>query len=61
MLGLGLPVRVPPALEQGEILRAMKFDKKKDSGVVRFALPVAIGEIRVDVEVGNLDLIFAEG
>ena len=33
----------------------IKVDKKKKSGVVRFALPVKIGEVRVGVEMTNLE------
>jgi len=60
LTGLGLPVRIPPDLPRLDILRALRFDKKIDSGVVRFALPVTIGEVRVGIEVDNLDLIFME-
>jgi 3-dehydroquinate synthase len=60
LVGLGLPVRIPPGLPQADILRAMRFDKKIDSGIIHFVLPVEIGEVRVGVEVENLDLIFAE-
>jgi 3-dehydroquinate synthetase len=52
--GLGLPVEIPEGLDRGEIIRAMKVDKKKAAGRIRFALPVKIGEVRVDVEVENL-------
>ena len=60
LTGLGLPVEIPADLPRPDILRAMRFDKKTDSGVVRFALPVAIGEVQFGTEVENLDLIFAE-
>ncbi len=48
---LDLPTEIPPELDSGEIIAAMQRDKKKSGGVVRFALPVAIGEVRVGVEV----------
>jgi 3-dehydroquinate synthetase len=38
----------------------MRYDKKMNSGVVRFALPVAIGEVQAAVEVENLNLAFEE-
>jgi shikimate kinase / 3-dehydroquinate synthase len=52
---LGLPVEIPENMDRGEIIRAMKVDKKKAAGVVRFALPVKIGEVKVGVEVENLE------
>ncbi|MGB7874768.1 MAG: 3-dehydroquinate synthase [Anaerolineales bacterium] len=52
---LGLPVEVPEDLRRDKLISAMKVDKKKKSGVVRFALPVEIGKVRVGVEVENLE------
>jgi 3-dehydroquinate synthetase len=52
---LGLPVEIPEGLGRDELISAMKVDKKKAAGVVRFALPVKIGEVRVGVEVENLE------
>ena len=57
---LGLPVKVPPDLSPDEIIHTLQYDKKMNSGVIRFALPVTIGEMRVGVEVENLDLAFKE-
>jgi 3-dehydroquinate synthase len=56
---LGLPVRIPKNLSQQEIIRAMKVDKKKSNGVVRFALPVEIGKVEL-VEVRDLELALEE-
>ncbi len=53
--GLGLPVEIPANLARADLIRAMRLDKKKAAGVVRFALPVRIGEVRVGVEVENLE------
>ena len=55
---LGLPVEVPENLPRGELIRAMNVDKKKAAGVVRFALPVRIGEVKAGVEVKNLEEVF---
>jgi 3-dehydroquinate synthase len=52
---LGLPVEIPENMDRGELIRAMRMDKKKAAGVVRFALPVKIGEVKVGVEVENLE------
>ncbi len=58
--GLGLPVEIPHGLPRGDILKAMRVDKKKAEGIVRFALPVAIGEVQTGVEVEDLKLVFEE-
>ena len=55
LTGLGLPIEIPKGLERDKLISAMKVDKKKKSGVVRFALPVKIGEVRVGVEMTNLE------
>ena len=57
---LGLPVKAPPELAPIDIIHTMRYDKKMNSGVIRFTLPVRIGEVRVGVEVENLDLAFKE-
>ncbi len=56
---LGLPVEIPQDLSRDELIRAMKVDKKKAAGVVRFALPVRIGEVKVGVEVENLEEVLS--
>jgi 3-dehydroquinate synthase len=50
---VGLPTEIPPDLDRNEIAAAMTRDKKKAGGVVRFALPVAIGDVRVGIEVDD--------
>jgi 3-dehydroquinate synthase len=47
--GLGLPTAVPPGLDRTACLAAIRLDKKRQAGKVRFALPVRVGEIRVGV------------
>ncbi len=49
--GLGLPTAIPTALDRTAILAALQHDKKRAGGIVRFALPVRIGEVRTDVAV----------
>ena len=56
---LGLPVQIPKELRKEEILRAMRVDKKKDSKVIRFALPVEIGKVEL-VAVADLEDILEE-
>jgi 3-dehydroquinate synthase len=55
LMALGLPIEIPKNLDRNEILSAMRVDKKKKSGVIRFALPIKIGEVRVGVSVENLE------
>ena len=58
--GLGLPTEIPPGLNRELIERAMKVDKKRAGGSVRFALPVRVGEVRVGIEIGDLRLEMSE-
>jgi shikimate kinase/3-dehydroquinate synthase len=51
---LGLPVAIPDHIPHEAIVRAMSVDKKKSAGVVRFTLPVAIGDVRTGIEVRDL-------
>ncbi len=48
---LGLPVAIPAGLDRGKAERALMLDKKRAGGLVRFALPVRVGEARVGVTV----------
>jgi 3-dehydroquinate synthase len=58
--GLGLPRAIPTEYAKEELVDAMRVDKKKASGVVRFALPVKIGEVRPGVAVDDLALALEE-
>jgi len=60
LMELGLPIKAPPDLSQEDIIHTMRYDKKMNSGIIRFALPVKVGEVRAGVEVENLDLAFEE-
>jgi len=44
---LGLPIQIPDEMPRGEIIRAMRVDKKKNAEVIRFALPVEIGKVEL--------------
>ncbi|MEW6402872.1 MAG: 3-dehydroquinate synthase [Chloroflexota bacterium] len=57
---LGLPIQIPKEISRPEIIRAMRLDKKKASGVIRFALPVRIGEVKVGVPVEDLEDVFEQ-
>jgi shikimate kinase/3-dehydroquinate synthase len=54
--GLGLPVEIPKDMPRGEIINAMRVDKKKNAKVIRFALPAAIGRVEL-VEVSDLESV----
>jgi shikimate kinase / 3-dehydroquinate synthase len=53
----GLPSHIPPGLDREKIIAAMQHDKKKADGIVRFALPAAIGDVHVGVEVSNWETV----
>jgi len=46
-------------LPREELIRAMRLDKKKSNGVVRFALPVEIGKVNL-VDVADLEMALEE-
>ena len=50
---VGLPVSVPAGIDVSEVLEAITLDKKKTGGIVRFALPAAIGNVRTGIIVEN--------
>ncbi|MEG1553029.1 MAG: 3-dehydroquinate synthase [Kiritimatiellia bacterium] len=43
---LGLPTEIPPQYSAEELKAYLSHDKKKSEGVVRFVLPVAIGDVQ---------------
>jgi 3-dehydroquinate synthase len=57
---LGLPIEIPENLSHEELIRAMRFDKKKAADITCFTLPVEIGRVQVNVEVKDLELLFEE-
>ncbi|MBI2757196.1 MAG: 3-dehydroquinate synthase [Chloroflexi bacterium] len=56
---LKLPVHIPADLPRAELIRAMTADKKKLNGVVRFALPAAIGRVEL-VDVKDLETVLED-
>ena len=50
---LGLPVEIPVDMPRGDIISAMRMDKKKNAKAIRFALPAEIGRVEL---VGVSDL-----
>jgi 3-dehydroquinate synthase len=53
--GLSLPTEIPPDIDKGVILAALRVDKKRRAGRVRWALPRRIGEVQAGVEIENLE------
>jgi 3-dehydroquinate synthase len=51
LIGVGLPAVLPGHLDRNVVLEAIQHDKKRAGGVVKFALPVRIGEVRTGVTV----------
>lgn len=56
---LGLPIHIPKEMPRGEIIRAMRVDKKKNAKAIRFALPAEIGRVEL-VDVVDLEIILDE-
>jgi 3-dehydroquinate synthase len=54
LANLGLPTEIPNHFSRPDLIRAMKMDKKKSAGMVKFALPVSIGKMKVGVEIEDL-------
>lgn len=52
---LSLPVEIPEGIHPSALVAAIQTDKKKSKGVVKFALPLKIGEMRVGIEIKDLE------
>jgi 3-dehydroquinate synthase len=48
---LELPTRTPPTLDRASILHAMLLDKKRKGGQIRFALPLKVGEVAINIAI----------
>ncbi|MBN1231389.1 MAG: 3-dehydroquinate synthase [Anaerolineales bacterium] len=51
----GLPVTIPEDIHPTVLVNAMKKDKKRKKGKIRFALPLEIGKVKPGVEIENLE------
>ncbi len=60
LASLELPIDIPPELPREALLAAMRYDKKRESGAIHFALPEEIGQMQVAVKLDNLQMVFAE-
>ena len=48
---VGLPVELPAGIDLAAVKEAMMHDKKKAGGIVRFALPAGLGDVRSGIAV----------
>ena len=55
---MGLPVSMPPNIDARAVQAAMRHDKKKAGGQVRFALPAAVGDVRTGIPMECISQIF---
>ncbi len=51
LVKVDLPVCIPAGIDLDAVMAAMQHDKKRAGGVVRFALPLRVGEARVGYQV----------
>lgn len=57
---LGLLTQIPPEINRTIIVQAMRHDKKRANQIVRFALPVRIGEVRVGITVPDWETLLLD-
>lgn len=50
---LGLPTEIPSGCDVATMREALMSDKKRKDGIVRFVLPVALGDVRIDCQVDD--------
>jgi shikimate kinase / 3-dehydroquinate synthase len=55
LVSLGLPIDIPNGISAPALVAAMQSDKKKSKGVVKFALPVRVGKMKVGVVIERLE------
>ncbi|MEI7847031.1 MAG: 3-dehydroquinate synthase [Chloroflexota bacterium] len=54
---IGLPTEIPPELSQTVIIEAMRKDKKKEKNFINFALPLDIGDVKINVALDDLEKV----
>lgn len=55
--GLQLPVEIPQELDRKRLVAAMRLDKKRVAGKIRFSLPVRVGEVKAGIEIDEADVM----
>jgi 3-dehydroquinate synthetase len=54
---IGLPTEIPTDLDKRSIIQAMKVDKKKDGNTIKFARPLDIGNVQINVAISDLESV----
>jgi shikimate kinase/3-dehydroquinate synthase len=54
---IGLPTEIPTELSQAAIVEAMRKDKKKEKHFINFALPLDIGDVKINVAIDDLEKV----
>lgn len=54
---IGLPTQFPQYLSWAAVTESMMVDKKRHQGILRFVLPVKIGEVRWNIPIKNIDML----
>ena len=57
LVKLGLPVEIPPGISLDGLVSAMRVDKKRQDGCLRFSLPAAVGDVRTGVALKPSDIV----
>ena len=52
---VGLPVQIPAGIDHQQVVHFMQYDKKKSQGKVKYALPINIGDVKVGIEVDDIE------
>jgi 3-dehydroquinate synthetase len=54
--GLKLPVEIPEDLSKDALVAAMRLDKKRAKGSLRFSLPIRMGEVKAGIEIEEAEV-----
>ena len=52
-----LPIKKPAGISKGDLVDAMRIDKKRQSGSVNLVLPVDIGEVKYGFPIKDIDIL----
>lgn len=53
---VGLPIEIPAGLDRSRVREIMMRDKKKSAGVLHFALPRVLGDVRTGIVIENWEI-----
>lgn len=60
LLALELPTELPDTIDRQGLVQTLQMDKKRKGGLVKFALPIRIGEVRPGIEIPDLSNLIIE-